>query len=374
MTKSSTEIYFKQLNGIRFIAVFLVLLDHWLVPILPIPLGHLGVVIFFVLSGFLITRILFLNADEIENKKSSAWPKIIRFIYRRSLRIFPIYLILLIIGLIFNISNFKELWPWLLTYTPNIYIMLKGQWLGTWDHLWSLAVEEQYYLIFPYFILFLQKKKYVGLFILMICLGISSRLLFYVMAPHDMIEKYWMFSYVNPISAIDCFGLGGLLAYYYHYHFIFFLKIAKNRNLLPISMIGVFISLLLSYYSKNTYDNIWFSVFERIISAIFAYHLIMKALLEKNNYFGKFLENNIVIYLGSISYGIYLYHNLVFNYYHLSGNTIWGYLSNNFSYLNLLNSKLIVLKFFINFLLLIGIASFSWFYIEKPISRLKNRL
>ena len=93
MTKLSTDVYFKQLNGIRFIAVFLVLLDHWLVPILPIPLGHLGVVIFFVLSGFLITRILFLNADEIHRTKSSAWPKIFRFIYRRSLRIFPIYFI-----------------------------------------------------------------------------------------------------------------------------------------------------------------------------------------------------------------------------------------------------------------------------------------
>lgn len=374
MTKSSDHVYFKQLNGIRFFAVFLVLLDHWLVPILPIPLGHLGVVIFFVLSGFLITRILFLNADEIENSKSSAWPKIIRFIYRRSLRIFPIYFLLLIIGFIFNISNFKELWPWLLSYIPNIYIMFKGQWLGTWDHLWSLAVEEQYYLIFPYFILFLHKKKYIRLFKIMIFLGIMSRLIFYVILPHDTIEKYWMFSYVNPISAIDCFGLGGLLAYYYHYDYIYFLKVAKRKNLLLFTFLAVFVSLLLSNYSKYTYDNLWFSVLERLISALFAYFLIMTALLEKNNYLGKVFENKLVFYLGSISYGIYLYHNLVFNYYHLNKNTIWGYLSNNISYFNSLNSELIILKFLINFLLLIGIASFSWYFIEKPISRFKNRL
>jgi peptidoglycan/LPS O-acetylase OafA/YrhL len=96
--------------------------------------------------------------------------------------------------------------------------------------------------------------------------------------------------------------------------------------------------------------------------------------MERNNYLGVLLENKVVIYLGSISYGIYLYHNLVFNYYHLNGNTIWGFLSNNFSYLNSLNSESILLKFVINFLLLIGIASFSWFYIEKPINRFKNRL
>ena len=374
MTKSSTDVYFKQLNGIRFIAVFLVLLDHWLIPILPIPLGHLGVVIFFVLSGFLITRILFLNADEIHRTKSSAWPKIIRFIYRRSLRIFPIYFILLIIGLVFNISNFKELWPWLLSYTPNLYIMIKGQWLGNWDHLWSLAVEEQYYLIFPYFILFLNKKNYLQLFAIMIGLGVLSRLIFYVMMPHNIIEKYWMFSYVNPISAIDCFGLGGLLAYYYHYDHTYFLKIAQKKYLLALTMIAVVITLNLSNYSKYTYDNVWFSIFERSISAIFAYFLIMTALMENKNYLGQLLENKVIFYLGSISYGIYLYHNLIFNFYHQDGNTIWGFLSNNLSFLNSLNSKLVLLKFLINFLLLIGIASFSWFYIETPINKLKNKI
>jgi len=374
MINSSADVYFKQLNGIRFIAVFLVLLDHWLVPILPIPLGHLGVVIFFVLSGFLITRILFLNADEIKNTQSSAWPKIIRFIYRRSLRIFPIYFILLTVGLIFNISNFKVLWPWLISYTPNIYIMIKGQWLGTWDHLWSLAVEEQYYLIFPYFIFFINKNKYKRLFVLMICLGIFSRCIFYIIAPHDIIEKYWMFSYVNPLSAIDCFGLGGILAYYYHYDYINFLKIAGKKKLLLITLTAVFISLLLSHYSNFTYDNLWFSILERSTAAVFAYFLIMTALLEKNNLLGKFLENKLIMYLGSISYGIYLYHNLVFNYYHLNGNTIWSFLSNKFVFLNGLNSEFIFLRFLLNFLLLISLASFSWFYIEKPINRLKNKL
>jgi peptidoglycan/LPS O-acetylase OafA/YrhL len=374
MTKLSTDIYFKQLNGIRFIAVFLVLLDHWLVPILPIPLGHLGVVIFFVLSGFLITRILFLSADEIHETKSSAWPKIIRFIYRRSLRIFPIYFILLFLGLIFNLSNFNELWPWLVSYAPNMYIMIKGQWLGIWDHLWSLAVEEQYYLIFPYFILFFKKNKYVRLFIAMIIIGITSRIIFYVFLPHELIEKYWMFSYVNPISAIDCFGFGGLLAYYYHYENKYFLKLAEKEYLLTITFLAVIVSLLLSKYAKYSYDNIWFSIFERSISAIFAYFLIMYALKERVNLLGKVLENKVIFYLGSISYGIYLYHNVVFNFYHYNGNTIWGYLSNNIHYFYLLNSKFIILKFLINFLLLIGLASFSWHVIEKPINRYKNRL
>ncbi|MEN9364242.1 MAG: hypothetical protein RI903_1551, partial [Bacteroidota bacterium] len=136
--KGTQEIYFNQLNGIRFVAVFLVLMDHWLVPIMPFPTGHLGVVIFFVLSGFLITRILFESADEVRTQQASPWRKLGRFVFRRSLRIFPIYYVVLLAGLIFQISNFKEIWPWLISYTPNLYMMWKGTWLGVWDHLWSL--------------------------------------------------------------------------------------------------------------------------------------------------------------------------------------------------------------------------------------------
>jgi peptidoglycan/LPS O-acetylase OafA/YrhL len=374
MTKLSTDVYFKQLNGIRFIAVFLVLLDHWLVPILPIPLGHLGVVIFFVLSGFLITRILFLNADEIHRTKSSAWPKIFRFIYRRSLRIFPIYFILLFIGLIFNISNFKELWPWLLSYTPNIYIMIKGQWLGTWDHLWSLAVEEQYYLIFPYFILFINHKKYVYLFIIMISLGILSRSYFYLYQSHVIKENMYMINEVNTISVLDAFGLGGILAFLYHYKFNLFKKIFPNHYMTLVALCFYLFSLYLSYGSNHTYDNIYYIIIRTFLASVFSFYLIGNSIIPNVNKFNFFLENKIIIYLGTISYGIYLYHNLVFNYYHLNGNTIWGFLSNNVTYINSLNSHLLILKFSINFLLLIGIASFSWFYIEKPINKYKNRL
>ncbi len=112
-------VYFKQLNGIRFLAVFLVLMDHWLVPTIPFPLGHLGVVIFFVLSGFLITRILFQSADDVADRGHSPWKKIKIFILRRSLRIFPIYFLLLAIGGLFQIDPFYKVWKWLFFYLPD---------------------------------------------------------------------------------------------------------------------------------------------------------------------------------------------------------------------------------------------------------------
>lgn len=369
------EIYFEQLNGIRFIAVFLVLLDHWLIPINPFSfLGHLGVVIFFVLSGFLITRILFQNADDVRLNKSNPAVKIIRFIYRRSLRIFPIYFILLFIGAVFSLSNFYQFWPFLLFYLPNFYIIFHGTWLGIWDHLWSLAVEEQYYLLFPYFVFLLNPKRYRFLLLGMLIIGIGTRLSFFYAASHEMKENNWMWWYVNPLSAVDCFGIGGVLAYLYHYKQAYFQTIYYLKIGLILSLLGFFLVLYLSTITIYPHDNIWSIVFERLLGAVFSFFLIALCLRKETWILSTFLKLRTVSYLGQISYGIYLYHNLVMNYYHDEGNTIWYYLKSYLPNFHLELVNFTFYKFLISFLLLICISSLSWFFIEKPINKYKNRI
>jgi peptidoglycan/LPS O-acetylase OafA/YrhL len=372
--KGAQEIYFNQLNGIRFVAVFLVLMDHWLVPIMPFPTGHLGVVIFFVLSGFLITRILFESADQVGVFNVSPWKKLLRFVYRRSLRIFPIYYLVLILGLLFNVSNFKEIWPFLFSYTPNLYMMWKGSWLGVWDHLWSLAVEEQYYLVFPYFILFLSQKKYRYVFFSMLLIGLACRWYYFTNFSHAWIESNWLVSYVNPLGAIDCFGIGGILAYLFHYEKTRFLTLSKSY--LPVlgSLILFILVLWASSTSNHLYDNIWFMVLERSFASLFAFFLIALAVAEKQSQWATFLTQSWVSYLGKISYGLYLYHNFIYNYYHTKGNTLWGYLTDHYSIFRLEFFNLAVPIFIINLIILILVASFSWFFIEKPINALKNKI
>lgn len=372
---NNKPIYFEQLNGIRFIAVFLVLIDHWLIPLNPFSfLGHLGVVIFFVLSGFLITRILFENADSCRYNRSSPFVKMIRFIYRRSLRIFPIYFLLLIIGSFFSLSNFKDVSIWLISYTPNFYIITHNKWIGVWDHLWSLAVEEQYYLLFPYFVFFVSIARYPRLLVCMLLLGLGSRFGFYLMASHDTKETYWMISYVNPLAAIDSFGLGGILAYLFHYQKLVFEKLVSKSYLLPVSLMLFIAVLVLSTHAIYVHDNIWEIVFERFFAGIFAFFLIAQSLGNATWIFGRFLTLNWVSFLGQISYGIYLYHNLVYNYYHVDGNTIIGYLAKFFPNLSLEMPNFIFLKFGLSILIVISLASLSWFFIEKPINRFKNRI
>lgn len=368
------EIYFDQLNGIRFIAVFLVLMDHWLIPINPFSfMGHLGVVLFFVLSGFLITRILFQSADDSRQNQSGVIAKIVRFIYRRSLRIFPIYFLLLIIGFFGSLSNFRQIWSYLVFYLPNIYIMLKGTWLGIWDHLWSLAVEEQYYLIFPYFILLLNPRRYKILFIGMLIVGIGTRVGFAIIAPHAVKESNWMWWYVNPFAAIDCFGIGGILAYLYHYKQAFFQSI-KYLNLgLVLSIAAYCAILLLAKNSEFSHDNVWSIIFERLLGGLIAFWAIGLSVRNEPWLLTPFLKNRIVDYLGKISYGIYLYHNVVMNYYHDSGNTIWYYLSLRLPDFHLELVNFTYYKFLISLIILISLSSLSWYVIEKPINKYKNR-
>lgn len=372
---SSKPVYFEQLNGIRFIAVLLVLIDHWLIPINPFSFfGHLGVVMFFVLSGFLITRILFENADSCRANHSSPIVKMVRFIYRRSLRIFPIYFLLLAVGGIFSLSNFSEIAGWLVSYTPNFYIILHNRWMGVWDHLWSLAVEEQYYLLFPYFIFFISAAKYPRLLIWMLLIGIGSRLGFYLLASHEVKESFWMISYVNPLAAIDSFGLGGILAYLYHYKNVQFVKLVSRSYFLPISGMAFVGILYLSHVSINAHDNIWAIVFERFFAGLFSFFLIAQAIGSKSWMLGRFLTFSWVSYIGQISYGIYLYHNVVYNYYHEKGNTIIGYLASLLPNLNVELPNFILVKFVLSLIIVIILASFSWFFIEKPINRFKNRI
>jgi peptidoglycan/LPS O-acetylase OafA/YrhL len=369
------DIYFDQLNGIRFIAVFLVLIDHWLIPINPFAFfGHLGVVLFFVLSGFLITRILFKSADDYRKNHSGLLVKIFRFIYRRSLRIFPIYFLLLFLGFLFSLSNFRQVWPYLVFYLPNIFIMLKGTWLGIWDHLWSLAVEEQYYLVFPYFVLLLNPRSYKGLFFAMIVLGIGTRLGFALFASHDLKESNWMWWYVNPFSALDCFGIGGILAYLFHYRQADFQSLNYLKLGLAVSIFLFCAVLVLAKYSDYSHDNIWSIIFERLFGALVAFFIIGLSVRNDTWFLSSFLKLRFISYLGQISYGIYLYHNVVMNYFHDSGNTIWYYLKSYLPDFHLELVNFTLYKFLICLIILIGLSSLSWYVIERPINKYKNRI
>ena len=145
--------HIKQIDGLRFIAVFLVLLEHFATAIAKhFEAGFYGVDLFFTISGFLITSILL-------NAKEPFWAAYKKFLGRRTLRIFPLYYAVVFILYIANHPFVHQYIFNFLTYTYN-YAWVKYNIPGnSAAHFWSLSVEEQFYLFWPILILLLRNNK-----------------------------------------------------------------------------------------------------------------------------------------------------------------------------------------------------------------------
>ena len=156
-----------QLDGLRTIAVVMVAIYHWFdirfYGVEP-PLGRLGVGLFFVLSGYLITGILLNIREKVGTSGSSLLFAAKSFTMRRIIRLVPaLYLYLAVIWLTGYYSD--DGWLWYLTYTGNFRIESVGDWPVGVAHLWSLAVEEQFYLVAPIVILFYPRERMKSLLI-----------------------------------------------------------------------------------------------------------------------------------------------------------------------------------------------------------------
>ena len=140
-----------QLDGLRGLAILGVLVNHFWQFQGALQCGWAGVSLFFVLSGFLITRILLHQKKLIVENKNTFWQSISIFYTRRALRIFPLYYLIVLLMIFFNAQNAQNLSPYLLSYTFNFIVSASNFTGPNW--LWSLSVEEQFYLAWPAIVL-----------------------------------------------------------------------------------------------------------------------------------------------------------------------------------------------------------------------------
>src|SRR5687768_2757386 len=147
-----------ELDGLRAFAVLAVAWSHWAPRDLQfgLPWGT-GVQLFFVISGFLITGIL------LDNKPTNASPAASRrvwrnFYLRRALRIFPLFYLVLVVSWLFSVDPIESTWQWHAFYLSNVYYFL-GNSPDAFLHFWSLAVEEQFYLVWPFLVLLLAAPR-----------------------------------------------------------------------------------------------------------------------------------------------------------------------------------------------------------------------
>ncbi len=310
------------LDGLRAIAVLLVMLVHFG----KLQAGWIGVHLFFVLSGFLITGILLHERE----RQPHLGPYLKRFIWRRSLRIFPAYY--LYIGVLFALaaltgilSGLGDEAPTLLTYTQNWKQVLSRPGIGEGPelgHLWSLCVEEQFYLVWP-FVIFLIPKRILGPFLIaLVVLGPAIRWLegLWMMAhwQEDYIRAQSL--YMMTTTHLDALALGAVIAYYRLHEKIQRPLLWLFGGLALFLAYGTFAYLSLpatgmemrpstlgyTYNTLHLNNHIW-----SFTSVNLAMAGALLAAAGKANPFKSILENKWLMSIGAVSYGLYLWHHLV---------------------------------------------------------------
>lgn len=328
--------YIKSFDGLRGIGALMILLYHWPYKHFDISHGWEFMQMFFVMSGYLITAVLLEEKKHFEFKEYAG-----RFYLKRSLRLFPLYFGYLFVAFLFYIitkyssitdfviaSDVVKHWLYLITYTfnwMNIVNFFNGWDYSTeiWStHLWTLSMEEQFYLVFPFFAFYLsnnQLKKLAFFCIVGACIfRIVSFEWYKIIHPGD--PSWAVQNLVRiPFAQMDSFAFGACIA-------LFRLNFIKNAGkwlvIISAILISVYaINMLYVYYvqGENYYHitygkkmaEAWMAhnyLFSYIITLVNLWCAVLLLYLSRQKTPNIILEWKPLTFIGSLSYGFYLIH------------------------------------------------------------------
>jgi peptidoglycan/LPS O-acetylase OafA/YrhL len=326
------------LDGLRAISIAFVFIAHLtgtrhfpgaLSPLSKLGLGEFGVRVFFVISGYLITSILL---DELQRKGSI---NLSRFYFRRMMRLFPASYFLIAVTAILAMIGLVHLERWdltfALTYTMNFY-EARGWPLG---HLWSLGVEEQFYILWPMTLLTLGS-------------GRSTRLLFYVLAVAPLLRL--ASPYVGPAFNFlvwsDALASGCMLALLREY-------LAKHDGYLRFLASRWFFLVPICALAANCvpFTKIRWLGMETVMNIAIA-TTIDWALRNPGGKVGRFLNLPAVSFVGVLSYSLYLWQQIFLDRY----------------------SESPYCAFPLNIVLSVGAALISYLLVEVPFLQLRTAI
>jgi peptidoglycan/LPS O-acetylase OafA/YrhL len=330
------------LHGIRAIAVFLVILYHFG---LPFPGAH-GVLIFFVLSGFLITWLL------LKEHERSGSISLKGFYKRRILRIFPaFYFYWAVLVSLLLITGKNILWPHAVSslfYLSNYYNAIFGDPNNGLSHTWSLAIEEQFYLLWPFvFSRLAHDLKKMTIVLIGIIGGVWVYRCILLFVFH--VDQAYFYAAFD--TRLDSLMMGCLLAVLMKRRVLMSVWRNVSRSpVLPLSTCALFVASIFAGPAliPRYRDFIGFAV-DPVLVAILIVQLIA---LSSTAYFG-WLDWRPVRFLGDISYSLYLWQQLTLG---LTSHLQFPMLA----------------RLSIALALTIMVASVSYYAVERPFLRLKN--
>jgi peptidoglycan/LPS O-acetylase OafA/YrhL len=334
-------------DGLRAIAFLFVFASHKIHLQQLDPFGDIGVWLFFVLSGFLITRILAGSRAEIEAGLCTVSNGLGDFYLRRTARIFPPYYLLLAffvaIAMFVPIANFmlSDKIAYLL-YGTNILVAARGEWPGDFGHFWTLAVEEQFYLLFAPIILLISRKHTMRVCLAIISAGIVTKIALEVAHASAVSID------VNSLINFALLGFGGVIG------------LSAGRpapkwltgGAAQVAVFCLYITAAAAIGMRH--HNLWALLGK--LSAVLVGILLFQIFHSQQSWFVRALEASPIRGIGRISYGAYLIHHFIY----------FSIVADILRYIRVEitapRSAQVLIELAISLLL----ATLSWQYLERP--------
>lgn len=298
--------YFNTIDTYRFLSALGVCISHWYhyIPFInQTKLGFAGVDFFFLISGFLISIQLFKLKEKIKQDRLSTTDALKNFYIKRFFRIVPSYYLITILATIFNDNEIREAFIYNISFTSNYYFISTQKWSAIFSHFWSLSVEMHFYFFWPILFLLIRVKYLNYISVLFILISILYRY-------YTFTNSFDYFDvYINSVSCMDLFMFGFLLAYFYYSQKKWLIELLNNKTFKVFVLSGFVLTFISISLIKESPVYTW--VFFRSIWGILGILLIGISLSEPKGFSKLILENKIIIFLGKLSYSIYLVHNFV---------------------------------------------------------------
>lgn len=318
-SKANQKIYFQNMDILRFVAAYMIVILHcfygWkryfgnpefitantspgIFEKIENSIHNftIGVDIFFIISGFLITFLL-LNEYEKHGKVD-----IMKFYIRRAFRIWPLYFVMILIAPLLTYFYLEQSPGYLLhfLFAGNFDILEQGTKSVATDHLWSICIEEHFYLICPLLIAFIPVKKLPRALLSIVFISILFRA---YAASH--IENYGSVLYLHTLSRIDVLALGSLFGYLYHQK-----KLEFNHSL-PVRLIiySIFILIFINV-DYNECGTFFAATMKKYIFVLFAAYWMGNFLFNQDAAFS--VSKYTIFHLfGKVTYGLYMFNPVI---------------------------------------------------------------
>jgi peptidoglycan/LPS O-acetylase OafA/YrhL len=294
------SIYQPHLDGLRALAILGILFEHLDLP-LPVMLrcGPLSVRFFFVLTGYFITLSLWRVRGEIADTGDGILP-LGRYYLARLLRTGPPFYLSLLLGAIFGIEEVRTNFFWLATFQVNNHIAWLGYWPSAISHYWSLAVQEQFYILWPLIVLLLPRRWFLSTMAAFIAFGLVFRVICIMDSSSTLLR------WVTLLGCIDSFAVGALVAYLAQAEIL--KKMWKSERLLFAMPLVAGACFYLGRALMTLPENNICLALTESVDAIFLAWILAASISGMNDRYARVLSWSPLVYLGKISYGIYVYH------------------------------------------------------------------